>query len=338
MSTKRLSNGWVVLALCLLLGAVYLLVLYPWMMQWGATGDEATMSLPGDELVPGAAVQSTRVVTINAAAPVVWQWLMQLGQDRAGFYSNDWLENLTLADIHNQDGLNSEWQARQVGDMVLGAGGAVYGKAYGWHIKALEPGRMIYLWGSILVQPIDATHARLFSRTRTPPAPWLATAISEFSYDWFHFVMERGMLLGVKARAEGTLGSDVVLTWLAGLGWVAGTRVVFVFLLRRRWGWLLPPLAYAVLILWFTGDLWSAMVGFLWWGIVVAGFVAYGRAWWKGLALAIMLVIYIFVRAPVPHTAFGIVFLAIELVLAVGQLQAGRALARIASLARGEAR
>jgi hypothetical protein len=31
----------------------------------------------------------------------VWPWILQIGQDRGGFYSNTWLENLTLADIHN---------------------------------------------------------------------------------------------------------------------------------------------------------------------------------------------------------------------------------------------
>ena len=48
----------------------------------------------GDETVPRPSVQHTRAVTIDAPAQQVWPWLAQIGQDRAGFYSYTWLENL----------------------------------------------------------------------------------------------------------------------------------------------------------------------------------------------------------------------------------------------------
>ena len=55
------------------------------------------------------------------------------------------------------------------------------------------------------------------------------------------------------------------------------------------------------------------MTGFLWWGVIAAGFLVFGRSWWKGLALAIVAVILIFVLAPQPYLAFGIIFLIITL-------------------------
>jgi hypothetical protein len=41
--------------------------LRPWYSRWGATAEETRMSLPGDELMPFAAKQSTLAVTIAAS-------------------------------------------------------------------------------------------------------------------------------------------------------------------------------------------------------------------------------------------------------------------------------
>jgi hypothetical protein len=38
----------------------------PQMLQWGATQEEATETLPGDERTPRPRVQSTRAITIDA--------------------------------------------------------------------------------------------------------------------------------------------------------------------------------------------------------------------------------------------------------------------------------
>ena len=119
----KLYKWWVVLLIISILTTFYLSILYPWMMRWGATDAELTMQLPGDAIVPVVGSQSTRAVTIHAPAEEVWKWILQIGQERAGFYSNDWLENLTLADIHNVDEIRPEWQNRKEGDVVLGAGG-----------------------------------------------------------------------------------------------------------------------------------------------------------------------------------------------------------------------
>jgi hypothetical protein len=105
-----------------ILWGVFLLVLHPWLMTWGATPEEQQLALPGDgDSAPAA--YFTRAITIEAPASAVWPWLLQIGQDRAGFYSNDWLENLAFADIHNADVLRPEWQQRALGDRVPMAGG-----------------------------------------------------------------------------------------------------------------------------------------------------------------------------------------------------------------------
>lgn len=68
---------------------VYLLAVRPRMQRWGATYEEIRQPLPGDELIPDPAFESTRAVTVNAPVEAVWPWLAQVGQDRGGFYSYD---------------------------------------------------------------------------------------------------------------------------------------------------------------------------------------------------------------------------------------------------------
>jgi len=83
------------LAGCLgLLLAVYFAIARPWFRRWGATDAEVSMALPGDEIVPAATSRETRAITIASPARYVWPWLAQIGQDRAGFYSYQVLENL----------------------------------------------------------------------------------------------------------------------------------------------------------------------------------------------------------------------------------------------------
>jgi hypothetical protein len=60
-----------------------------WHLRWGATPTEAAASLPGDALLPRAQYKSTRAITIDAPPDAVWPWLVQVGCQRAGFYSND---------------------------------------------------------------------------------------------------------------------------------------------------------------------------------------------------------------------------------------------------------
>lgn len=65
-----------------------------WHLRWGATPAEAAAALPGDALLPRAQYRSTRAITIDAPPDAVWPWLVQVGCLRAGFYSNDLLDNL----------------------------------------------------------------------------------------------------------------------------------------------------------------------------------------------------------------------------------------------------
>lgn len=186
--------------------------LRPWYQRWGATDDEVGRTLPGDELVPGARDVATRAVTVRAPVDEAWAWLVQIGQHRAGFYSYTVLENLVGCEMHNADRIVPEWQHLDVGDPIWLASEQRYGRLGIQIVADLDPGHAITLMGegdvarlargepvrdgawSFVVDSIDERTTRFLVRSRSPRV--------KHAFDAIHFVMERGMMLGLKARAE----------------------------------------------------------------------------------------------------------------------------------------
>jgi hypothetical protein len=189
-----------------------LIVLRPWYSSWGTTRSERQMVMIGDPPLGESHYRIDHAITINAPVDSVWAWLVQIGQDRAGFYSYDWLERAFGADIRNASFIMPAWQDRRVGDTVRAVQptylGGVLGSDLGWKITQIEPGRAMVLenWGAFVVEPIDSSRTRLHIRTRgagTPTVKGIALSpISLLTLEPAHFIMERGMLLGIKKRAE----------------------------------------------------------------------------------------------------------------------------------------
>jgi len=209
----RVALGTVAWSFLLWLSAT--IVLRPWHTTWGVSSEEIASPLPGDDLVPDAHYRMDHAVTIHAPADSVWPWLAQIGQDRAGFYSYDRLERLVGDDVHNADRIHPEWQDRRVGDLVRAAQsdylGGRLGATLGWRVARLEPGRALVLdrWGAFVVEPIDDSSSRVHIRMRDEGTPTLrGVALGPATLLLFepaHFIMERGMLLGIRDRAEGKL-------------------------------------------------------------------------------------------------------------------------------------
>jgi hypothetical protein len=301
---------------------LYVVVLHPWLMSWGATVAEQVMSLPGDEAGVSPSTYFTRAITIDAPPEQIWPWLLQIGQDRAGFYSNDWLENLIGADIHNADRIRPEWQQREVGDTVplvsrsyLGGAAATFTT-----IRVIEADRLIANSpGRFVLIPIDDHATRLLVRERydanTPGEGVVGLVAGRGLWDPIHFVMVQRMLRGIKEHAEGQPLVAPAILIAARIGWLlAGIALVALFLSRRHgYLWLIVPVALVTPQLISTRDFNAALAGFLAVGITIAGALVFRRRWWPPYALIAAVVALVLLLAPDAYVAFGLLF---DLILA----------------------
>ena len=207
-------------------GAGYLFGLRPWHLKWGATAADVAASMPGDKIIPSPKLLSTRAVTISAQAGRIWPWLVQIGFQRAGWYSYDQLEAAAgvadFADGHSARRIIPEFQVLRVGDTIK------TDPAGGFTVTALEPERLMVLRARIDMQgrhasldgpcpagqfegswvfalhPLDEANTRLVARFRMTFGQSIPQAV--FAYLMLEpavFLMERKMLLGIRQRVIG---------------------------------------------------------------------------------------------------------------------------------------
>jgi hypothetical protein len=187
-------------------------VSWPVFRGWGTSIQEWQIALPGDREPRTPSFEILHGVTIDAPPSAVWPWLAQLGQDRAGFYSYDWLERAFGADIHNVGVIRPEWQTREVGDQVFatqaGYLGGLFGERPGWTIERFDANRAMVLknWGAfvIVATPEGGTRLLVRSTISHERIPAWAAALNLAGFQLPHFIMQRRMLLGIKALAEQT--------------------------------------------------------------------------------------------------------------------------------------
>jgi hypothetical protein len=179
----------------------YFAVVRPWHVRFGATDAEVSMALPGDASIPANSLISTRAITIKASADEVWRWMIQIGQGRAGFYSYDWLEKLLGTNMQNADAIQPELQNLQVGDRIYMQDMGPYST-----VTQVDPGRSFALGGwSFYLSPVDANTTRLIVRSHTDPIDNIFEQVYTYTvFEPAHFLMEYGMMQGIKQRAEGS--------------------------------------------------------------------------------------------------------------------------------------
>ena len=122
-------------------GLVYARVLRPWHLHRGATAEEASGAVAGDEFMPDRDVVATRVVEINAPPSAVWPWLVQMGPGRGGAYTYNWIERRLGIDIRNTDHIIPELQNLKVGDEMPMPG-------YVMRVERLDPGQAMVIRSS----------------------------------------------------------------------------------------------------------------------------------------------------------------------------------------------
>jgi len=185
-------------------GAVYLKVVRPWTMRWGATDHEVAQHLPGDDIVARADFNATQAITINAKPEKVWPWLVQIGTGRAGWYSYDRIDN---GGVPSARSVLPELQGLRVGDLVP----MVKGKEVGLIVKEMEPNRRMLWWDGKgdyswewFLAPIGDENTRLIRRLRaTYPRFFSSRMLYVALATSGDIVMVSRELRGIKERAEG---------------------------------------------------------------------------------------------------------------------------------------
>ncbi|HVZ35178.1 MAG TPA: hypothetical protein VG963_22280, partial [Polyangiaceae bacterium] len=186
--------------------------------HWGLDAKAAQRSYPGDELLPEPAWSWTHATEIEAPAPAVWPWLAQIGADRAGFYSYQWLENLVGCELRNAESIHPEWEVRRGQDLILHPDP----RAPRLRVIAVERGRYFLAhapadpgararhetWVAaswlLYIEPLSEQRCRVISRYRVDNSDDLATRLGfgPLLVEPVGFAMDRRMLLGIKERAE----------------------------------------------------------------------------------------------------------------------------------------
>jgi len=209
----------------ILIGGIFILLLFihhfifrPLILDWGAPKALRVAELPGDALTEG--VHHTRAILIEATPDEIWPWLVQLGQERGGFYSYQWLENIFRARMKNTYDIKLNLQRpREAGDTVWLAARANYdGKAYQVIEEVDPPSTLVMVSGDDFLRIRHGLTARGSWAFYLYPAnvrqTWLVVRSSDghlnvanrvlryFFFEVPHFIMERKMLMTVKELAE----------------------------------------------------------------------------------------------------------------------------------------
>ena len=182
-----------------------------WMSRWGTTPSDLARVMAGDALLVNPTYSGTMAVTVNAPPEDIWPWLLQIGYQRGGLYSYDWLDRLFgYLDRPSATRILPEFQHLAVGDRIP------LGRGPSWPVAAVEPNRALVLdmrnmgdfdwvW-QFGLYPIDEKQTRLVSRSRVGTRSGWAR-LATYAIEPAGFVMTRRMLLGLKQRAEALTAS-----------------------------------------------------------------------------------------------------------------------------------
>ncbi|HEU5290159.1 MAG TPA: hypothetical protein VFU05_05905 [Cyclobacteriaceae bacterium] len=190
----------------------------PIILDWGATTELKEMTFSGDTFTGGTG--HTRSVLIQATPEEIWSWLIQIGQDRGGFYSYQWLENLFQADMKNVYSIQPEFQVpRHVGDTIWLANRDHYnGGGYQILAEVIPAKSFVMMSGEDYLRVQEGSKAlgswAFYLYPEAANQTWLVVRSSEgdvhfgnkilryFFFEVPHFMMERKMLVTMRKLAE----------------------------------------------------------------------------------------------------------------------------------------
>ena len=192
----------IIIATVILLMVIYLVILRPQHLKWGAFKNQINQSLPGDELVLNPDFNATRAITINASPNSIWPWIIQIGSGRAGWYSIDWIDN---GGVKSSNMILNEFQKIENGMFIPFTPDQKKGR---W-VREFEVNKFIlwedkknkasWLW--YLNEQSDGT-TRLITRLRTKYEWNNLWLIYYLIYDFGDIIMMKKCMKGIKERSE----------------------------------------------------------------------------------------------------------------------------------------
>ena len=192
---------------------VYWFPVRRWMSRWGTTPSDLTRVMAGDALLVNPEYSGTMAVVVNAAPEHIWPWLVQIGYQRGGLYSYDWLDRLFgYLDRPSATRILPEFQNLAIGDRIP------VGRGPSWPVAVLEPNRALVLdmrnlggfdwvW-QFGLYTVDEKRTQLVSRSRVRTRSVWAR-LATYAIEPAGFLMTRRMLLGLKQRAEALRSTSV---------------------------------------------------------------------------------------------------------------------------------
>lgn len=233
-----------VIAVLVILITVYLLLIRPSQLRWGATTEEARRTMPGDDLVGNPTFVATRAITIQSRPNEIWPWLAQMGYNRAGYYGYDLIENIgSKTGVRSAESILPELQHPKTGDAMpissiahLTFGTIQQNQYLIWQSEAV-PHDGAFTWA---LYPIDQDRTRLISRIRLRyhwTSPGLALDLfTEFADHVAVPKILAGVRDCVEGRAPESLAGEAteIAVWILALAEMA---VATVLVFRRRQWW-----------------------------------------------------------------------------------------------------
>ncbi len=181
---------------------IYLFVLRPWHLHWGATKQEVVLKLHGDGIVHKPDFNGTRGITINSSPELIWRWIIQIGSKRAGWYSIDWIDN---GGIESSDKILPEFQKIEVGQFIPFTPDQKNGlwvkeyKEYEYILWSDKENKASWLWQ---INKSKDGKTRLLTRLRTKYIWKSIWIIYYLIYDFGDIIMMSICMKGIKKRAE----------------------------------------------------------------------------------------------------------------------------------------
>ena len=165
--------------------------------------------LAGDSIIPDAKHQLTYHRYIEAPVSLVWRYIMQLGCDRGGWYSIDWLDH---GGVPSTNHLVAGWETRTVGDKLSATPeGDEFFNVYSIELEKYlviggetnRAGGPFKMTWAFIVEPVGEDATRLTTRARMESSPkWAEYAMGKILYPPIHSLMSHAQMTNIKELSE----------------------------------------------------------------------------------------------------------------------------------------